>query len=224
MLRMLLSGTGSLQSALIYAASALFVIFFTLPVHEFAHALAANRLGDNTAKYQGRLTINPMAHIDYIGALMILMVGFGWAKPVPVNSRNFNNPKGGMALTAFAGPLSNLIMGFIFLLIAQAILAFAAFSQTMSYILMFLTFAAEINLSLAVFNLIPIPPLDGSKILAALLPDRIYYKFMQYERYFYIILILLMVGGALSGPLGRLVDIIFNAFFWLAGLPFGALT
>ncbi|HCC34396.1 MAG TPA: hypothetical protein DEQ02_01680 [Ruminococcaceae bacterium] len=125
-----------------------------------------------------------------------------------------------MALTAFAGPLSNLIMGFVFLIILHAVAVFFTLSMPLIYILLFLEFAAQINLSLAVFNLIPIPPLDGSKILAALLPDRLYYKLMQYERYFYIILILLLVGGTLSGPLNTLVNALYGAFSWLAGLIF----
>ena len=143
------------------------------------HAFVANKLGDGTAKWSGRMTLNPMKHIDPIGALMIVLFGVGWAKPVPINPRNFKNYKRDTALTAAAGPISNVIMAFIYLIVENAIfyisIASGAVIRTGSFIFvlcLFFTLAAQINLSLAVFNLLPIPPLDGSRLFGALLPGR----------------------------------------------------
>ena len=192
--------------------AALAVIFITMPVHEFAHALAATKLGDPTPKYSGRLSLNPMNHIDYIGALCIILFGFGWAKPVGVNPRNFRDVKRGMAVTAVAGPLSNIVMAFILTFAAYGILFFTAGFGFLFQVAHFLYNIAYINATLAVFNLIPVPPLDGSRILGIILPDRIYYKLMQYERYFYYAVIALMILGAFDRPLsflvGNLMDVL----------------
>ena len=196
MLPELLNGEVGFISFIQYIISALIVIFLTMPVHEWAHGFVAFKLGDPTPRYLGRLTLNPLAHIDYVGALMILLFGFGWAKPVQVNSRYFKNPKWGMAITAFAGPLANIIVAFISLLIAFGIIyttTWLSYSVIwLNFILSVFIFIAQINISLAVFNLIPIPPLDGSKLLSALLPNRIYYRIMQYERYFFIVIVLVL--------------------------------
>lgn len=199
--------------------SSLFVVFCTMPIHEFAHALVADRLGDKTARMNGRLTLRPFAHLDLWGCLMILLVGFGYAKPVPVNMRNFKNPKAGMAAVALAGPVSNLLMAFIFL-----VLYFASnqrddesFFRLLS---VFFYMAAYINVSLAVFNLLPIPPLDGSRIATALIPNKYYYKIMQYERYIMIGLFVLLLTGILTTPLGFLSDAVLNGLSYLAYLPF----
>ena len=187
--------------------SAFFVIFVTMPVHEWAHAFTAYKLGDPTAKINGRLTLNPLAHIHWLGAVLVLLFGFGFAKPVPVNQRNFKRPKWGMALTALAGPLSNFFVGFLcFLLmtIVGTIASRAHLGETptlvLSYVSIFFYYAGYINLCLAAFNLIPIPPLDGSRILFAVLPDRIYYRIQAYERYIYLIVVFLAAFGLLSGP------------------------
>lgn len=218
MLNALINSNLTLEDALIYIASSLIVIFLTMPIHEWAHGYTAVKLGDNTPKWQGRLSLNPFAHIDYIGALCILAFGFGWAKPVGVNPRNFRNTKRDMAIVAFAGPLSNLILALVSLLLCNLVLLGSA--EVLWYIAMILFIIAEINVSLAVFNLIPIPPLDGSRLLAAFLPDRIYYTIMQYERYIFIALIALLYVGVLDVPLSFLSNKVFNGLIEIAELPF----
>lgn len=221
MLRNALSGNLDFVSAVVYIISALAVIFLTMPIHEFAHGFAAVKLGDNTPKWQGRLTLNPFAHIDYIGAMCILLFGFGWAKPVQVNHLNFKNPKRDMALTALAGPVSNILMALVFNIIAYAIwLTVGAPEGIGFYLFLFCDFVVQINVSLAVFNLIPIPPLDGSRILTAVLPDRTYYKIMQYERYIYLGFLLLLFTNVLDKPImflsnaiTGLLDLICNGIF-----------
>lgn len=222
MLRNLISGNLDFMQIIIYIISSLAVIFLTLPVHEFAHGLAAVKLGDNTPRWQGRLTLNPFAHIDYIGALCILLFGFGWAKPVQVNNFNFRNPKRDMALTAAAGPVSNLIMAFAGYLLFNLfyILTNSLGLVFLWYIGIFFLYVAQINISLAVFNLIPIPPLDGSRLLFAFLPDKYYYKLMQYERIIFWVLLLLLWTNILDLPLSFLSSAVQSGISFLAGLPF----
>lgn len=235
----IISSRGSFLDIVICLISSAIVVFLTLPIHEYAHGFVATKLGDPTPRYQGRMTLNPLAHLDYFGSLMIFLFGFGYAKPVQVNTRYFNNPKRDMALVAFAGPLSNLIIAFIssflmslmFFLGYKSELFFYTFSNSpylvgvlghlLYYLFMIFQFITSINISLAVFNLVPIPPLDGSKLLAAFLPDRIYYQLMRYERYFiFIIFFLLLYGSGFSNVLGNLTYNIFGWFADITWLPF----
>ena len=222
LLSMLLSGNINISGVIIYILSALAVIFLTQPVHEFAHAWTAVKLGDPTPRYQGRLSVNPFAHIDYFGAACILLLGFGWAKPVQVNMNNFRNPKRDMAITAAAGPLSNLIAALVMLVITN-LLNLVLLNTSLSwavYVTVFFYYIADINVSLAVFNLIPIPPLDGSRLLFAVLPNRQYYKLMRYERYIFYGLLALIWFGVLDIPLNFLTNAVMSFLSFLAGLPF----
>ena len=221
MLLDLFRGDADGLSLIITFFSRLFVIFCTMPIHEYAHALIATKLGDQTPRLSGRLTLNPMAHISPMGAIMIFLFGFGYAKPVSVNPRNFKDSKKGMALTAIAGPISNLIMGFIFIVFA-VLYANLFYAETILYnaIFSFLLFAGTINVNLAVFNLLPIPPLDGSRILQLLIPAKHYYKFLEYERYITIVVFILIATGILSGPLSAISYFIIDLFVDIASLPF----
>lgn len=217
----LIRGGHSMLEILAGVFASLFVVFCTLPFHEYAHALVATKLGDQTARLSGRLSLNPMRHIDPLGALMIVLVGFGYAKPVPVNPRNFKNPKVGMALTALAGPCANLLMAIVFLLLKNIILLFPTSNPIVLALAYFFIFAASINIGLAVFNLLPIPPLDGSRILQLIIPSKYYFKFLQYERYVVIVVFVLLLTGILSRPLGYLQSLLYNGLNFLVSLPFG---
>lgn len=208
-----------LVDILIYLLSVVTILFLTLPIHEYAHAFAATRLGDPTPKYQGRLKLNPLAHIDPIGAVCMVLFGFGWGRAVQVNGRYFDNPKRDMAITALAGPMSNLVVAFASLLFMNVSLLLLQFGMAWYYVYLFFSYLASINIYLAVFNLIPVPPLDGSRILTAFLPDRIYYRIMQYERYIIFAVILLIYMGVLDVPLSFLSDTIYDGLNFVASLP-----
>lgn len=220
MLLDLLSGDTDGLSLIITFFSRLFVIFCTMPIHEYAHALIATKLGDQTPRLAGRLTLNPMAHISPMGAVMMLLCGFGYAKPVGVNPRNFKDTKKGMAITALAGPVANLLMGFIFITASVYMSIFVKNSLIIYAIYNFLLFAGVLNVNLAVFNLLPIPPLDGSRILQLLIPAKYYYKFLEYERYITIVVFILILTGVLSKPLSIISEFFIDLFIKIASLPF----
>jgi Zn-dependent protease len=197
----------------------LFIIFFILPLHECAHGWVAYKLGDNTARYNGRLTLNPITSIDPIGALFLLLFGFGWAKPVPVDTRYFKNPKRDMAITALAGPVSNLLASFVGALIYIGILI-ATRGARPDFVDKFFGAYISINVSLAVFNLIPLPPLDGSKILGAFLSNKTLYNYYKYQNMIIMVAFIILFSGVLSAPLGYLQNLFFNGVLWLAQLPY----
>ena len=219
-IRQVISGQMDFIYLIIYLGATAFVVFCTLPLHEYAHAFAADKLGDDTPRKMGRLTISPMAHISPIGALMIFLCGFGYAKPVPVRMKNFKNPKRDMALVALAGPLCNIIQAFFYLFLYSLITSFEIANPAIAYVALFFFFAADVNIGLAVFNLLPIPPLDGSRLATALLPAKYYYKVMQYERQITIVLFVLIITGVLSAPLSYLSDLLFNFIYGITQLPF----
>ncbi|MCG8500504.1 MAG: site-2 protease family protein [Firmicutes bacterium] len=202
----------SLEQILLSVPALLIAITF----HEFAHGYVAYRLGDPTAKNYGRLTLNPVKHLDPLGAITLLLVGFGWAKPVPVDPAYFRNPKKGMALVGLAGPAANIIIAFLTLVLA-AIFEINLFRGT-GYLAGMMIYTIFLNIGLAVFNLIPIPPLDGSKIFSAFLPPKIYFGIMRYERYAHVILLLLLFTGILTPFLVFLQRIVLNALILIVNV------
>ena len=216
------------------------IVLLSLTIHEVAHGYAAYKLGDPTAKNFGRLSLNPLKHLDPIGALCMLVFRFGWAKPVPINTRNFRNSKRGMALSALAGPLANAILG----LISAALLGFTtalyyhlAFSGASDFILTCISYttilfelSAIYNLLFMAFNLIPIPPFDGSRIALVFLPPKAYFGIMRYERQIMIgLLVTLMLLSRLGfSPFSwiayNLTDLVANPVFELFGKLFGFLA
>ena len=181
--------------SLIHALLRVLGVFLCLTVHETCHGLAAYALGDPTAKREHRLSLNPLHHIDWFGLAAMLLVGFGWAKPVPVDMRYFKKPKQGMAITALAGPVSNLLLAVLLLFISRLVLEHYADTALCSGALDFLLMTAYMSIGLGLFNLIPISPLDGSKVVFAFLPDRAYMTLMRYEKYGMAVLFVLVWLG-----------------------------
>ena len=190
------------------------VLLTAIPVHEAAHAYVADKLGDPTAKYMGRLTLNPMAHFDLMGSVAMLVFGIGWAKPVPINPLKFRDQKKGMAISAAAGPASNVIVAAISLAIAKLIW-YASYVTGVNTVIstLYTIFRSMcfINISLAIFNLIPIPPFDGSRIFNYFLPDKFYFKIMEYERYIFLALFVVLFTGILDLPISLLSGLVYNA-------------
>ncbi|MBQ5330886.1 MAG: site-2 protease family protein [Oscillospiraceae bacterium] len=194
------------------------VLFTALPVHECSHALAAVKLGDPTPKNQGRLTLNPFAHLTLWGTVMMILAGFGWGKPVMVNPNNFKNPKRDNALVALAGPVSNLLMAYLSMVVYKIILyTVGSTSDTFYYVALVFYLATFINISLAVFNLLPIPPLDGGKIFGAVLPEKVYFGVMRYEQFIIIAVIVLLYTGLLDVPMSFLREGAFSVMSFLTG-------
>lgn len=181
----------------------------SITVHESAHGFAAYKLGDPTAKNMGRISLNPLKHIDPIGFVMLVIAHVGWAKPVPIDARYFKNPRRGMAISALAGPVSNIILAFL----ALCAYYWCVTLEASVYVMMFAYQLAMINCGLAVFNLIPIPPLDGSKVLFAMLSERTYWKIMRYERFAMPVLIALVFFGFLDGFVSNGIDRVVNALW-----------
>ena len=186
-----------------------------ITLHELSHGFVAYKLGDDTAKSRGRLTLNPLKHLDPVGLLMMLVFHVGWAKPVPVNMYRFKNPKRGMAATALAGPVSNLLIAVVFMLLYGAAYIPLGQSAVGYYFLQMLQLTAIISIGLGIFNLLPLPPLDGSKVLFSLMSDESYYKLMRYERYGGILMLILVATGVLGKPLSVAIDAVYA---WLVPL------
>jgi Zn-dependent protease len=202
-------------------------VIFAITVHEVAHGWVAKRYGDNTAFVQGRLTLNPIKHIDLFGTIilpgLLLITGtgfiFGWAKPVPVDARNFKKPLQDMAIVALAGPVSNLLMAVIWALITRLGVIIGAGAEAIALPLIYSGVAGiSINLVLALINLLPIPPLDGSRILTGILPGYWAWQYNRLERYGFIILLLLLYTNLLGAILAYPIFITQKVFFSIAGL------
>lgn len=202
-------------SAMLAAISRVAAVFLCLTVHETCHGLAAYALGDPTAKREHRLSLNPLHHIDWFGFAAMLLVGFGWAKPVPVDMRYFKKPKQGMALTALAGPVSNFVLAVAALLVSRGI--FSLYGSAWDALFDFLITTAYLSIGLGLFNLIPISPLDGSKVLFAFLPDAAYMKLMRYEKYGMLVLFVLVWLGVGDNVLGAAIG---RAFSFLVNLVY----
>lgn len=207
------------------------VLLVSIPVHESAHAWASLKLGDPTARDLGRISLNPMRHFDLVGCISMLVIGIGWAKPVPIDPRYYRNRKAGMALSAAAGPISNIIMAFIAMILYKiALYAYYASNgaTALYYIALLLMYMVYINVALGIFNLMPVPPFDGSRIFGFFLPDKIYWGIMKYERYIFIGVLALLFLGVFDVPLAAARSGVFTALDfltkpvdWLASSLFG---
>ena len=224
MLRNLLAG-GDTKTFIIQILLSLPIILLSLSVHETAHAIAANKLGDPTAKNLGRITLNPVKHLDPIGFICMLLCGFGWANPVPINSRYFKNPRRDMAISAAAGPISNVLLAFIFALLLKisyavlpGMITTEASLELARILVMFLSIGVSLNITLAVFNLLPVPPLDGSRMLYVVLPPKQYFGVMKYERYISLGIMVLLLIGVLDPIISFASNKIANVIFLIVGL------
>ncbi|MBQ8636509.1 MAG: site-2 protease family protein [Clostridia bacterium] len=212
----------NLQSILIGVPTTL----LALTVHELAHGWVSSKLGDPTPRYQGRLTMNPLAHLDLIGTILMILTGFGWAKPVQINPNYYKNRTKGMALVAVAGPLANFILAFIGILVGYIIILLCLLAGVTNSVINTLesivfVFAFR-NLCFMVFNLIPLPPLDGFKVAGLFIPNRIYYNILRYEQYVILVIMLLSLSGAFNSIIGTgvnfFMNMLFNAVWGILGI------
>lgn len=219
----LLTDTSALLSLLVTLPAVLVAITF----HEFAHGFAADRLGDDTPRRQGRLNLNPLSHLDPVGTIMLIFAGFGWGKPVEINSRNFNRNikmNVGEAIVAAAGPIMNIVLAFVFAVIYMAVWKFVptfAITQVGGIIMLLLSACVTVNVGLGVFNLIPLPPLDGSKIIGGFLSYNIKNWFERYYNIFYLVFVVIWVTGIAGTIISPIISAISNGIFKLVAMMFG---
>ncbi len=196
-------------------------VLICITLHECAHGFVALKLGDTTARDMGRLSLNPIKHFDFMGFVMMAFLGFGWAKPVPIDMRRFENPKRGMAISAAAGPVCNVLITVVFLFLYGLLTPMLLGNGRVLFVVYQMLYrTAYLSLAFAVFNIIPIPPLDGSKVLYSVIPERAYWTLMRYERYGMLLLVVLVVTGILSGPLDTAVSYVFDKLFTVANWGF----
>ena len=218
-----LSNTNALLSLVLTIPAVLIAITF----HEYAHAFAADKLGDDTPRRQGRLTLNPLAHLDPVGSIMLVFAGFGWGKPVEINPRNFNRTVSmskGEAIVSIAGPVMNFILAIVFSIIYFAIAKFApafAITQLGTIILTLIQITILINIGLGVFNLIPLPPLDGSKVLNHFLPYSAKDWFSRYAQIFYVIFVVLWITGIAGDIISPIINLVYDGITHLVAILFG---
>ena len=191
-----------------------------ITLHELSHGFAAYLMGDQTAKRAGRLTLNPLKHLDIMGLLMMITVHVGWAKPVPIDVRRFRRPSLGLAVTALAGPLSNFLIAFLVLAGGRLLLEHGGESAAVTYTVLALIYIAVLSLGLGLFNLIPVPPLDGSKIVLSFLPERIRYAVLRRERYIALLVVVLVWIGIFDGPLNAARQWAMEGLCSMSGFPF----
>ncbi len=215
--------SGDKLTIVVTIVAAVFLILVSIPLHEAAHSWIAYKLGDKSQKAQGRLTLNPFVHIDPVGALMIVLIGFGWGRPASVDSRKFKDPKKGLALVALFGPLSNLLVGWLFIFIETAIVKLAPNLLLLDIgqaIAIFLQICAEISIWLGVLNLLPIPLFDGFTILSAFLPPETEIKIAEKQGMISIIVIILLFAGILTWPIEFISNFVIKFFYFISALPF----
>ncbi len=225
---MLLSAlfSGSILQIAVTIVAAVFLIFALIPLHEFSHAFVAYKLGDNTVKLRGRLTLDPLAHLDPMGTVLLVLIGFGWGKPCPIDSRNFKNPKRDLALVSAAGPLSSILLAWILIFIRTVI--FVAFPKLTGVVIgqaidIFFTVTSQISVYLAVLNLLPIPMFDGFTILVAFLPPEVEYKIYANQQIISIVIMVLLFTRVLTTPVAWLSTFVLKFLYFISALPFSAL-